>query len=310
MSKENKFAFPDTNIFLHFQFFTEIVWNEVLQAQSVTLVIPPIVVKELDKHKYNHASERVKDRASKVTKKFAEILRSSIEIRPKVNIQFERIEPQSEFEKYNLSKESQDDHLIASILRFQNESDINAVLITNDFSLIVKAHQLNVEVFELPEEYQNKSEENPDKKKIAILEKELFELKARTPKLKLISENDEEKITAQIFSVEQLSEIEIEREINKIKEENPQIKETFKPKRTITPIINGKPYPNDKVEFILPSGKTKQASLSSVEKFNDELDQFYIAYEKYLNEKNRVINLRSRTVKLNLKLQNEGTLPA
>ncbi len=80
MSKENKFAFPDTNIFLHFQFFTEIAWNEVLQTKSVTLIIPPIIPRELDKHKYNHRSDRVKDRVAKVTKRIAEILRIRISL--------------------------------------------------------------------------------------------------------------------------------------------------------------------------------------------------------------------------------------
>lgn len=279
MSKENKFAFPDTNIFLHFQFFTEIDWNEILQAKSVTLVIPSIVARELDKHKYNHPSERVKDRASKVTKKFAELLRSNTAIRPKVNVQFERIEPQSEFEKNNLSKDSQDDHLIASILRFQNESGNKAVLITNDFSLMVKAHQLNLEMFELPEESQIKSEENPDKKKIKSLEKELLELKIKIPNLKLLSKDGKEEVTAQTFKIESFAEEHFEDEIKKIKEKYPPITETFKPKRTIT-LINGKPYGGSKVEFKLPSGEVKQASLSAVEKYNKEIEEFYKEYEK------------------------------
>jgi len=308
MSKENKFAFPDTNIFLHFQFFTEIAWIEVLQAKSVTLVIPPVVAKELDKHKYNHSSERVKDRANKVTKKFAEILRSNREIRPKVNIQFETTVPQSEFKKYNLSKESQDDHLIASILRFQNESGNTAVLITNDFSLLVKAHQLNIMVIELSESYQIKSEENPDKKKIAKLEKELFELKVKIPRLKLVSEDDKERIISQKLSVEKFSDEDIKNEIVSMNEKYPEIIKTYKPKKVITR-INGKPYPN-KVEFNLPSGEIKQADLSSVEKYNNKLEQFYEDYEKYLNEKLRINNLRNRTVKFRLKLKNEGTLPA
>jgi hypothetical protein len=309
MTKNHKFAFPDTNIFLHFQFFTEISWDEVLKAKSVTLVIPPIISRELDKHKYNHPSEKVKERASKVTKKFAEILRSNGEIRPKVTIQFERIEPQSEFEKYNLSKESQDDHFIASIIRFQNETGNNAMLVTNDFALIVKAHQLNIEVFEIPEEYQTKSEENPDKKKIAKLEKELIELKDKTPKLKLVSIDENEKIVGQALSTEDFSGIENELEINKIKEKYPQITKTYKPKKEIRLIINEKPLPAI-VEYKLPSGEIKQAHLSEIEKYNNELKEFYEKYEKYLNRMLWINNLRGRTIKLQLKIKNEGTVPA
>jgi len=108
--------------------------------------------------------------------------------------------------------------------------------------LLVKAHQLNLEVFELPEKYQNKFEEDPDRKKIAKLEKELVESKVKLPNLRLVSKDNEEKIIAQTLPVENSFNADVEHETNKIKEEHPQITETFKPKRTVTRTINGKPY--------------------------------------------------------------------
>lgn len=310
MSKNNVFAFLDTNIFLHFQLFTEIAWDKILHAKFVTLVIPPIITKELDKHKYNHRSERVKERAIKVTKRFAELLHSNGEVRPNVRIQFERVQPQSEFKKYNLSKESQDDHLIASIIRFQNESGNKAILVTNDITLKIKAHQLEIEILELEEKYQNKNEENPDKKKIKDLEKELLELKVKIPKLKLVSKEGTEEIIAQTLSAESFVDENFEHELIKIKQQYPLITETYKPKRTIRPIVNGKPYGEEKVEFKLPSGEVKQAGLSIVKKYNKELEEFYKEYEKFLNEKTRINNLRSRTVRLQIKLKNDGNSPA
>lgn len=310
MKKEDKYAFPDTNIFLHFQFFMEIDWVDVLEAKAVTLIVPPVVAKELDKHKYNHPSERIKDRATKITKKFAEILHSNVEIRPKVKVQFERIESENEFEKYHLSKDSQDDHLIASILRFQNESGNNAVLITNDFSLLVKAHQLNIEVVELPEKYQIKSEENPDKKKIAKLEKELMELKAKMPRLNLVSIDNSSNLVGKRLSVEKFSDKDINSEIKRVKKSHPKITKT-KPAKEIKLSINGKPLESSpKVEFKLPSGETKQASLSYIEKYNKELEEFYEKFEKYLNSKLWKNNLRAKTITVQIKLNNDGTLPA
>lgn len=265
MSKEHKYAFPDTNIFLHFQFFPEIDWLEVLDAKSVTLVIPPIIPRELDKHKYSHSSERIKDRATKVTKKFFELLRSKNNVRPKVDIDFQRVEPQTEFENNNLSKDSQDDHLIASILRFQNEIGNKGILVTNDFTLTVKAHQLDIEVAELPEKYQIKSEVSPDKKKIAELESELAQLKVKLPKLQLISENGGKEIVAQHISNETFTIEDVENEIKLIKSKYPKITKTYKVKKQTRLLIGGKPYPRDKVEFKLLSGEIMQASLSRVE---------------------------------------------
>ncbi len=54
----------------------------------------------------------------------------------------------------------------------------------------------------------------------------------------------------------------------------------------------------------------KQASLSTVEKYNKEIEEFYNEYEKFLNEKVRINNLGARTVKLQIKLKNEGNSPA
>jgi hypothetical protein len=128
--------------------------------------------------------------------------------------------------------------------------------------------------------------------------------------LKLLSKDDKKEITAQTLTVESFAEKHFEDEIKKIKEKYPPISETFKPKRTITPIINGKPYRGSKVEFKLPSGEIKQASLSTVEKYNKEIEEFYKEYEKFLNEKIKINNLRARTVKLQIKLKNEGNSPA
>lgn len=309
MPKEHKYAFLDTNIFLHFQFFTEIDWIAVLQAKSVTLIIPPIVARELDKHKYNHSSERIKDRATKITKKFAEIFRSKGEVRPKVNIQFERIEPQTEFETYNLSKDSQDDHLIASILRFQIEIGHTAVLITNDFSLLIKAHQLNIEVIELPEIYQTKSEENPDKKKIQKLEKRIADFENRVPNLKISSLDDKSYLSCKSLGKKVMSQIEVNYELDLIKQKHPYLH----PKPTNNN-FNGlgftfEPF-SQIVDVELPNGGKRRLSPNQINHYNEELDEFYEKYSKYLLEKVDIDKVCVRTLICELKLSNIGKIPA
>jgi len=184
MTKPYVYIFPDTNIFLHFNFFTEIDWRKIVSAKLVTLVIAPVVMKELDRHKYNQSSERLRKRAGKVTKRFAELLTTNAEVRPGVHIQFERKEPQGEFEEFSLSRDSQDDHLIASVLAFQKNQEI-ATLITDDLSLRVKAHQLNVNHVVLPESYRIQYEEDPSKKKLQNLRPKYQALKTGFPLLRL-----------------------------------------------------------------------------------------------------------------------------
>lgn len=299
MPKTKKFVFLDTNIFLHFQFFTEIPWNELLKVHSVILVVPPIILKELDKHKYNHPSEKIKDRAKKVTKKLAELLRSKSEVRSKVKIQFERIEPQSEFQEYHLSKDSQDDHLIASILRFQSETKMSPILISNDFSLIMKAHLLDVEVFELPDEYQNKSEENTDKKKIKNLEAEIIELKNKIPKLKAVFSNGEQKLFCTTLQEKPPTQEDINKQIK-------QKEEYYKP-------IN---LPEEKLGEHNQSVRIESVNSHyfvefwKAKNYNESIKIYLQEETKYINAKAKIEELKSRTIQLDIKLVVEGNSPA
>lgn len=47
------YIFPDTNIFIHGKDFEEIDWPGWFGQSEVTLVLAPVVIAELDKHKYN-----------------------------------------------------------------------------------------------------------------------------------------------------------------------------------------------------------------------------------------------------------------
>ena len=47
-----KYIFLDTNIFIHFQFYEQISWQEIV-GDEYKLIIAPIVLDELDKHKTN-----------------------------------------------------------------------------------------------------------------------------------------------------------------------------------------------------------------------------------------------------------------
>lgn len=274
------------------------------------MVIPPIIPRELDKHKYNHTSERIKDRATKVTKKFFEFLRSKNNIRPKVDIDFQRIEPQIEFENNNLSKDSQDDHLIASILRFQRESGKKGILVTNDFTLTVKAHQLDIEVAELPEKYQIKSEENSEKKKIQQLEVELSKLKNKIPNLSLLFSNKEQIVECQMMSEKILTDEEIEEKIFEIQKKHPKINIPISPENYLR--ANAAFLFKSEIEFeiILPSGKKRNIYPSQARDYNKKLEEYYSEYKNHLIENSRVDQIRIRTFVCEINLSNDGSCPA
>jgi hypothetical protein len=56
--------FPDTNLFLHYRRLDEIDWLDTTGADAVTLLIAPIVVRELDRKKVQGETKRIRDRAN------------------------------------------------------------------------------------------------------------------------------------------------------------------------------------------------------------------------------------------------------
>jgi hypothetical protein len=60
LKEDHKFIFLDTNIFLHFQFFTDIDWAKLVGVKSVTLVIPSTVINANQQLKKKETANRQK----------------------------------------------------------------------------------------------------------------------------------------------------------------------------------------------------------------------------------------------------------
>src|SRR5436305_645554 len=57
--------FIDTMIFLHFKQLPELKLHELFGVDEITIVVPTVTIRELDKHKTTHSSSKVKERAKK-----------------------------------------------------------------------------------------------------------------------------------------------------------------------------------------------------------------------------------------------------
>jgi rRNA-processing protein FCF1 len=63
-----KYLFLDTNVYLHYMDFEQIDWKELIDS-DFTIVVPPIVIREIDKHKDNNRG-KIQSKAKAVSKKF------------------------------------------------------------------------------------------------------------------------------------------------------------------------------------------------------------------------------------------------
>jgi len=167
-------AFLDTNVFLHCEWFEHVDWPTHLGARRVVIAVPTVVVRELDKKKYDKsATRRVRERARKVVSRFEELSRKDMraDIRDGVEMWFEHCEPTIDFDSNGLSRDDSDDCVVASILDFlMRNPNRKVVLVTVDGLML-------------------EEEPDPRDKELRELRKQLLELKGAPAELSLVFEN-------------------------------------------------------------------------------------------------------------------------
>ena len=74
-NKETKIAFIDTMIFLHFQSFDQLDWPTILNMKRAMIIVPPITLRELNKHKDTHNLQKIRERAQSVIGKLLDLFK-------------------------------------------------------------------------------------------------------------------------------------------------------------------------------------------------------------------------------------------
>jgi rRNA-processing protein FCF1 len=296
----SKFLFIDTYLFLHFKPIEQIDWLQHLKVNKVVIVVTPVIVRELNKHKDTHPFKRIRQRAASALKKLDTLLEDSTnscaKLRSGVEVYFEVKEPLLDFDKYHLSRDCQDDHLVASIIEFRDaHPDAKVVLLANDIGLKLKARHQSIETFQLPNDLQLLEEPDPNEKRIKELEQENRLLKSRIPQLKLSFNKD---LNHTLFSltkpVAELSGDEIENHLKRLRLKYP--KRSFGGSGGVLGSI--------------ASMGLMYYSSEDISKYHAELEQFYIDYEDYLVQSSRYKNRQYRTIGLVITFVNDGTCPA
>src|SRR6266571_9332909 len=189
-------CFLDTNILLEFQTFNEVDWLKVLNAKRVCLVLAPIVIHELDKHKSDYTITRRQKRArmllSKISKLFDEVnAGESVQVRPNVSLNILTRQPflgwkTEDWKAKGLDQNDPDDRLLASILDYTFEHPLEQVfLLSDDSGPRFKAKSHNVLAKEPPYELIRHIEPpSTEEKTIRELSEKLAVFTNRMPKLR------------------------------------------------------------------------------------------------------------------------------
>src|SRR6266536_4948675 len=154
--KAHIYCFIYTNILYHFQMFDQVDWPKILYAKTVSLVLAPIVLREIEKHK-DDTNERRRQWARSVLSKLKALLEGDTPIdqlphvRHNVTLLALLVEPLIDWQGEQLDQAMPDDRILASMLDFSRGHPSDTVLLlTNDFPLRLKAryHNINVVVAE------------------------------------------------------------------------------------------------------------------------------------------------------------------
>jgi rRNA-processing protein FCF1 len=301
-------AFLDTNTFLHFPRLDQLDWPELLQATDVLLIISPVVIRELNRHKDFPTSTKTRERAAtalRILDKWSDES-SPVLIRKFVELQFRVQDPLIEFAAFNLSREISDDHLIATILEHRSGADQGPILlVTADLGLKLKAKTHQIPVFQLPANLRLPDEVLPEEKKLRELEIELKRLRNRVPRVQLAFANHEQRLRVQLPSsdqptIETLGAVELRTQHPKMQIPTPAC--SHQSGQSLAGLDD---IPLQGIQKYL-----NEIPPEDIEKYNEQLDRFYVECEKYTSCLKLSYALRDRTVCANISAINDGSCPA
>jgi hypothetical protein len=306
-------AFLDTVVFLHYQPVEQINWREVLRADEVVLTVAPVVIRELDRHKDGqNTTKRSKERARKVAGRLRNLWAEGPDavIGEGVTIRYIVHEPRVDFSAHGLSRDWQDDQLLASIIDARQHGEAGEmVLVTRDVGPELRARHHGIGVVRLPERLELQEEPDPSEKRIRELERDLNEARNAMPKLDLRFTNGENRLVLRRPEPVSTREEWIARQVAEIRERHP--------KRGPAP-AEAEPDPEPGTLGALVAGNVELSRVirdfgiqpEQLERHNKGLDAFYAAWERYLRDTIEHQARKKRTYRIDLELVNTGTAPA
>jgi PIN domain len=301
----NKIIFIDTNILIHFKYFLDIKWNEIVGSATAIIIITSPVLNELEKLKYD-TNIKKQERAKKITKKLEELIISESDtarITDYVSIRLLLEEPKSDlFEELNLDPSIQDHRIIASAYEYKRKNPAEEIMIiSDDISLRLTSKKYSIDVTKLSEDLMLEPGNDERDKKIANLTKELNTLKKTIPDVNITYENQ---LTFKEYVLKkpdkELSEDMILKWMSELKLKYP---EKQMPKLSANGINN-----QELVKLItnIPFSDNEKY----YKKYNEELATFYNKYIEYQKFTYRAKSTKNYVIFLDLYVNNNGFAPA
>lgn len=299
-------VFLDTNIFLHFLDYDQIDWKKLLGTdETISIVFSPIVISELDKHKYNK-NAKIARRVKRLLPKIEAALESDTSDGNIALVAISNIPADETFAANGLSKQEPDDNLLASLLEYSAANPQHSIsFFTNDTTPRLKAKRLKIDVNKPPEAYLLPNEPDEMELQNRELKKELEEYKNRMPVVGLTFANKETLLVKELVPKEALltKQQYIEREVTAIKLKHPRV--VYFDYRKVKG-EGGYDAAFRAAALSLMGGPTEHQVIA----YNNELEEYYKDYAVAMEERYERMLFELYTISIELMLDNSGTAPA
>ena len=285
-----KYLFLDTNIYLHYLDIEQIKWKDIIEDSDFTIVVPRVVLREIDKHK-DQSRGKIQKRAKKNSAKFSQVFLEDKCSKYKI---VTCSDPAKDFFDGNgFNQNINDDWIILSAIHSGYKYD-DIIVISSDNNLLLKAKENGLKFRKMPDEYLLKEELSDEEKEIKNLKAEIEKYQNRQPKPSIIF-NDGETIMFFKKPIERDLEKELSVYMEQLKHENPYLQ-------------------NKEIDLdstfglsIYKSPSAKLYTQNQIDKYNTELDDFFKEekiYKHFLLQKEI---LDERLKELSFHVLNNGT---
>lgn len=178
------YLFPDTNVFLHWRSFDEVDWPSVVDRAPVVLVLTRTVVGELDRHKNENKSRKLRERAATALAKIEKLLEGDARVSDRVRLHALSAYARRGAAPAGLDLDRPDDCHVAAVLEFQASENQTVRVVTGDtgMRLAARAHGL---IALAPSGERLELEPDEAEAEVRKLRSELVRIQSRLPNLLL-----------------------------------------------------------------------------------------------------------------------------
>ena len=290
-----KYIFLDTNYFEHFPTASDVNWLKLANCESAALLVAPITIAELNKHKDTSSRSKQRERATAALRFLSDHSKQSppAYVRNDVEIGFVTKEPSIDFAAYQLSPDVPDDRLLATAMEFAVENALSretVLVATADLGLELKARtKSEISIFPLPDALRLPDQLDEDTRRIRELETEIRALKVTFPRLALVPSEDQCFATLTLLEPLSLESEDIEGKIKVL--------------RTQLPYLAAHPAPPNGWAF---------ANLAPrlLDDYNQTLTVYFEKMRSWLQDGVEIYKWLRLTPQLRLRVKNNGGVPA